>query len=460
MEIEMEMEEEEMEMELVFEAREVDIDYEFDAAMHFDFTRAESLAEARDAERWFDMAQSYPPSPFVTKLVVREQSVISEDCKGGLLHTEAAPAMEVQKKECERTYRGVFTNLQNSQLHKVSNKPPALPTDLTSYNNTYTGLSKTKAKSNLKPKLPRSSTLMKPTASVLAKQNRHPQVDGFRLQPLFDQKEKSICSSSAVESQAAKRQKLEGGHSRKVDDAMQQIDFIHKAPKRDGVVDKTSVQSRLRLTIPREPDLVTAHRAQRMRPKTSTEVEPVAVLAQRFKARPLNRKILEGPSLPLPKKSTPKLPEFQEFHLKTLERAMQHASAVSSSSLQHNDFEQVEKPNAISAADIGKREFRRPSTMNAPKQQDVCSAPLIFKARSLNKKIFTSKGDIGVFRNSKRETTVPTEFNFHTEKRSHHNPPPIDLFSKLSLTSELQPNNNGCRLQFPRPNFMSIKKID
>lgn len=146
--------------------------------------------------------------------------------------------------------------------------------------------------------------------------------------------------------------------------------------------------------------------------------------ARRFKARPLNRKvsiqvelfemlykktvlffqnkikyyfvlqILEAPSFPLPKKSTPKLPEFQvsawagfclflflsiisravlrlwvllqyrktlqkkeafvlylvlrnasiasqEFHLKTLERAMQHNSSVSSSSFQCNDSNKV-----------------------------------------------------------------------------------------------------------------------
>ncbi|KAI7997068.1 Protein TPX2 [Camellia lanceoleosa] len=38
----------------------------------------------------------------------------------------------------------------------------------------------------------------------------------------------------------------------------------------------------------------------------------------------------EAPSLLLPKRSTPRLPEFQEFHLKMVERAMQHTSAVSS----------------------------------------------------------------------------------------------------------------------------------
>ena len=55
--------EEEMEVELpVFEAREIDLSYEFDASCFFDFTREESLAEARQAELWFEYAPSCPPS--------------------------------------------------------------------------------------------------------------------------------------------------------------------------------------------------------------------------------------------------------------------------------------------------------------------------------------------------------------------------------------------------------------
>lgn len=55
--------EEEMEVELpIFEAREIDLEYEFDAARFFDFTREESLAEARESELWFESAPNYPPS--------------------------------------------------------------------------------------------------------------------------------------------------------------------------------------------------------------------------------------------------------------------------------------------------------------------------------------------------------------------------------------------------------------
>ncbi|KAM0945445.1 hypothetical protein DsansV1_C10g0102771 [Dioscorea sansibarensis] len=54
--------------------------------------------------------------------------------------------------------------------------------------------------------------------------------------------------------------------------------------------------------------------------------------------------------------------------------------------------------------------------------------------------IFSSKGDIGVFRSIKQETTKPKEFNFETTKRCQQNPP-IDLFSKLSLNSKAHQTN-------------------
>lgn len=54
--------EEEMEVEPVFEVHEVDLDYEFDAVMYFDFTRPETREEARLAELWFVSAAEYPPS--------------------------------------------------------------------------------------------------------------------------------------------------------------------------------------------------------------------------------------------------------------------------------------------------------------------------------------------------------------------------------------------------------------
>lgn len=88
----------------------------------------------------------------------------------------------------------------------------------------------------------------------------------------------------------------------------------------DGTIDGNSAHSKLRLTIPREPDLETAHRAQRIRfiffftlflvlvkislskkwfsnlqcsnfrPKTSRE-RGHGTLTTTFRARPLNKKV-------------------------------------------------------------------------------------------------------------------------------------------------------------------------
>ncbi|KAM7531201.1 hypothetical protein LguiB_034611 [Lonicera macranthoides] len=460
--------EEEMEDTFVFTftAMEIDLDYEFDAVRYFDFSREESAAEARQAELWFESVGSYPPSPFVTKLFLREdillENVTTSPKSKGLENKSAADSdsdvmmapdfstMDVNNRDCEEMDCGILQDIKHSKLQKFENQLHHLPKDdlrFTFYNHMKNDNCRARAKSIVKPCFPRTSTLMKPTASQLAKQNRPHQVGDSRLHKL-EKNVKNSNNSSGIESQASKRQKLEGGHLRKVADTNQQINLVHKAPKKDATIGGNSVHAKLRLTIPRQPDLETSHRAQRMRPETSRDREHAPLTGHPFRARPLNRKILEAPSMLLPKRSSPRVPEFQEFHLKTSERAVQHASAVSSSSFYSNNSKVLHKASAVSVAECGSRESRRPNVVDDPKQE---GSEIIhkFKALPLNKKIFSSKGDIGVFRNSKRETTVPMEFNFHTEKRVQHDPP-VELFNKLSLTSELQ-SNGGPQLKLPRP---------
>ncbi|GMP96063.1 hypothetical protein CsSME_00044871 [Camellia sinensis var. sinensis] len=233
--------------------------------------------------------------------------------------------------------------------------------ELIFYNHMTKDNSRAETKSVVKPSFPRTSTLMKPTASQLAKQNQPRQVGGSRvLKLLVENNERSSNNPLGIECQAAKRQKLEGGHLRKVAETKHQSNLVHKAPKRDGPTDGNLAHAKLRLTIPRQPDLETAHRAQRMRPKSTTEPERAASTIRKFKALPLNRKIFEAPSSLLPKRSTPRLPEFQEFHLKTLERAMQHTSAVSSSSVSCSDTDKVlHKPSTNAIAENANGESRR-----------------------------------------------------------------------------------------------------
>ncbi|TKY70881.1 TPX2 protein [Spatholobus suberectus] len=457
---EMMREEEDMEIEeQVFVAHEIDLDYEFDAGRFFDFSAQETPAQARQAELWFQSAGSYPPSPFVAKLVVREDDV--------------SASSESERPECATAVHGAksivpsgigfsrivfhhdgskggggsgnISALLSGVPRDVNMQLLQVTTGLTFSSKTISGNLNSKVKSAVM----KCSTLMKPTASQLAKLNQPPQIVSARFQKVQDHNKKmNLSTSSGIECQAAKRQKLEGGLLHKVGDVKQQVNFVHKAPKKVATVDQNSGHSKLKITIPREPDLETAHRAQRIRPKNASEVEVVTVTAPRFKARPLNRKILNAPLLPLSKRSTPRLPEFQEFHLKTQERAMQHSSATSSSSLHCNDSNKdLDKHTAVSAQENRIRNLRRPSAMGARKHDGLDFAHG-FKARPLNKKILSSKGDIGVFRNRKQETTVPMEFNFHTEKRVQHNPP-IELFSKMSLTSEVQ-STSGSQFKLPR----------
>ncbi|KAL6564860.1 hypothetical protein OROMI_016310 [Orobanche minor] len=87
------------------------------------------------------------------------------------------------------------------------------------------------------------------------------------------------------------------------------------------------IHAKARIIIPRDPDLEMAHRAQRTR-GTNSKDENMASTVRRFKSLPLNRKILEAPSL-LPKRSTPRISNFKDS---------QHSSASSKSAVPLNRY--------------------------------------------------------------------------------------------------------------------------
>ncbi|KAL1830884.1 hypothetical protein ACET3Z_000535 [Daucus carota] len=436
-----------------FTGDEIDPDYEFDAARYFDFCTGESFTESTRAEIWFESLRGYPPSPFAIRLQLGEDYLlqnVTTSPKTKMSETNVAPeidsgiaaerrnsAMDTSNSDQECINITHSTSLQSSahpNLYRtgaIQNcahlyKTGAIPAGLTFYN--HMNESKTRRNANARPFVSRVSTLMKPTASQLAKQSRSGHTDNFRSMRSED-KNKSLNNTPALENQAAKRQKLEGGQLRKVADTYQQTYLVHKERKRDANIEAKSTQAKLHITIPREPDLKTAHRARRMRAKVGEEPEQATSTTHTFRALPLNRKILEAPSLLLAKRSTPQLPEFQEFHLKTSERAMQQA--VPSYSVHCNNSKVSHQPGAGS--------FLECSTKDPKRQVEGCAVVNQFKATPFNKKVFSSKGDIGVFRSKKRETTVPKEFNFHTERRQQHDPP-VDLFNRLTLESDLRSN--------------------
>ncbi|CAN8274165.1 unnamed protein product [Cochlearia groenlandica] len=429
----MEMDED-MEIDpMVFDVREIDLEYEFDAARWFDFSRVESPAESQLAEFWFRSAPSYAPSPFVTKLLLRED--VTDDL------AEASTRFgdgESEAEACEED----GDSYQHSNLATGLNKTGPMVS-----NHKNIDKPKFRAKSSIRP-TPRSSTLMKPTVSQLAKHNNpskiHMQVDQFQ--------EKSLCGTSGSEVQAAKRQKLDGGLLCKVAQTKQEMNFVHKTPKKDTTLDTNLQHTRTKITIPHEPDFATSHRTHRIRHRDDAKSEQDSTSVYRFKARPFNRKIFDAPSLPIRKKSTPKLPEFHEFRLKTSERALQHSSAVTTRSHIGTD-----KCNITDELDGVNRESRRATAMETP-NHTVSEGKQAFKAHPLNKKILSSRGDMGIFKNSKREPTLPVEFSFHSEKKAQPDLP-TELFSKLSIKSELY-QHSGSHTRFPQPKVSKENRVN
>ncbi|XP_055809303.1 protein TPX2-like isoform X2 [Solanum dulcamara] len=201
---------------------------------------------------------------------------------------------------------------------------------------------------------------------------------------------------------------------------------------------------KLILTRPKEPEFVTAQRVRPTRVKSSAELEEeMMAKIPKFKARPLNKKLLEVPTLPALPKSTPQLPEFKEFHLQTMARANQNAETSTVASIESTQSHQW-KSSYFTApkSPVLKTSLRtRPPRIRSSKEMEKEELEKVpkFKARPLNKKIFESKGDLGMFCNTKRQVTVPQEFHFATDERI---PPPANvadlLFDKLSLNSEPQ----------------------
>ncbi|XP_023768846.2 protein TPX2 isoform X1 [Lactuca sativa] len=203
-------------------------------------------------------------------------------------------------------------------------------------------------------------------------------------------------------------------------------------------------KSKLTLTRPKEPTFETTQRIRTIKLKSSAELEEeLMAKIPKFKARPVNKKILEAPTLPAMKRSTPQVPEFQEFHLQTMERANQNAetSTVASNEAATQKVVHKWKPHLTTPKTPPLQTLvrARPPTIKTTEeleQEELEKAPK-FKARPLNKKIFESKGELGLFCNKKRQVTIPQEFHFAIDERI---PPPIpnvsELFDKLSLCSD------------------------
>ncbi|XP_024641543.1 uncharacterized protein [Medicago truncatula] len=236
---------------------EIDFTYEFDAPMFYDFTTQETLFDDCEAEQWFEFAQSYPPSPFLMKFRYGNGGATENG------NVTCGDPHHVSTME-DNNSRGVENCNQTAQ-DTLDGKIKAL---------TKSSSSKSKV-----------FTFMKPTASHLAKLKNPQEVQNPRNLRRIQEK-----SSASIDLLLTKRQKLESGYLRKVAQLKHQNLLTHKKTKE---VDRTNVNlaSKPNVTIPREPNLQTAMRAQRHKPKTNVESEEHAKSSfQVLKARPLTKK--------------------------------------------------------------------------------------------------------------------------------------------------------------------------
>ncbi|CAK8532520.1 unnamed protein product [Lathyrus sativus] len=212
----------------------VDVKYEFDAPMFFDFTKAESFLDDCEAEQWFEFATSYPPSPFVSKFKWGNDGEMEN--ANGLVDLQAMD---------DNNSSGV-KNCNKKSPDALDDKVKTLSRSSSSKSKVY--------------------TFMQPTASHLAKLKNPPEVQ--TSQHFRRNQEKS---SSSIDGQLlTKRQKLEAGFLRKIAHLKHQTLLTHK---KNNEVDRADVNlaSKPNTTIPREPNLQTALRAQRHKSRTNTE---------------------------------------------------------------------------------------------------------------------------------------------------------------------------------------------
>ncbi|KAL1356127.1 hypothetical protein HN51_008111 [Arachis hypogaea] len=328
---------EEIEVEYAcLEEDEIDPVYEFDAPQFCDFLRPETLFDDAEAEQWFETAQSHEPSPFLLKFKWRN------------------PCADVSKAPANngKETRPTCSNSSGSSKSKVS-------------------------------------SFMKPTASNLAKQKNVTEVTCNQSCRIKSQ------DSSPNDSLLSKRQKLEAGYIKKAAHLKHQALFAHKKTEKDpsGV----SAASRPKATIPKEPVLETAVRAQRH--KQITDAESRENTKSSLIARPLNKKILQAPAQSVQNKKTQRAKEANG------EGVLNRSSNTNT------------------------REHRRTNSSDGSRQE---KCGMTNKPRGKPEDAQRSnKGERGVFRSIK---VYPLEPN---DKRLNYEPP-TDLLSKLSLVSDVK----------------------
>ncbi|XP_019095491.1 PREDICTED: uncharacterized protein LOC104762343 [Camelina sativa] len=252
---------------------EFDIDFEFDAPRFYDFSRSELYSETEEIETWFQYSGNYPPSPFSPKFNWKFEPL------------EQVTSIVAESKPVEVTIESLDTACLNRN-EKFNG--------FIYYNQTVKDVSKKKgSKSKTKSSI---STLTRPTASLLARQNKP--LDIYSVQLL------TRCQRSLA--------KFGDNVSPNLVSKLQNQDTKKQKPE----AKVAHVGRRSKLTIPREPNLRTAERSERHRSKVSSETEKKNAKSS-SKRQTRNKSInLQEPSLTsLPTTKTPRCLDLQAFRL-------------------------------------------------------------------------------------------------------------------------------------------------
>ncbi|KAM0884988.1 hypothetical protein ACQ4PT_030628 [Festuca glaucescens] len=316
---------------MVMEVRwfEVDLDYEYDAPRWFDLAQEEAPVEAAAAEMWFATAPSYPPSPLIAMM-------LAEDL--GLSNLRSIAVAEIDAVHSSKPLQGCSGAADQSMYQSHVPTEGRIPCYGISKNER-----KPAARSIVKGNLSKGSTLMKPTASQLARQNRQPEVKNVMpsKKSVGVRSETSTMSSNDCTNQAGKRQKLEKGHLNK--NVM------------NSCSDHATGLPKLKITVPREPELATKLRAESIDRKPEDSRDGTF----KFRAQRLDKKILPSKGdtgLFQNAKRNPTVPK--EFNLSTCRKSKQaplselfNKLSLTTEARRAMDRQAAERPNYITTKD-------------------------------------------------------------------------------------------------------------
>ncbi|CAA0401192.1 unnamed protein product [Arabidopsis thaliana] len=369
-----------------FSLEKFDIDFEFDAPRFYDFSKPELDSETEETELWFQSAGNYPPSPFSIHLRYEEKH------------------LEIPKPVSDQYNGFIYNNQAPKDVPKATHK------------------------SKTKTYLRKNSTLTRPTASLLARQNKPLDIYSVRLLTRCQRSlGKCDASSHLTYIQCLKPKITKGKNSKPASCARCCSQTSSKLTALNTFCFGANLKKLFegsKVTVPREPNLKTAQRAARNRFKANSAPEKIAKFISNM------NKTVQGTTSPsLPKKNTPHHPQdLQAFHLRTSLRARERSS---SAKIAPTD----DSKHSLTSKSVGSMKGMKVKASRSSNSNCQVYGPKICPLDSKVMQISSKCGeaiDIKHENNLLREFEAPMNTNFRDE-------PFIESLRKLCLTSDIDP---------------------